>query len=122
MKRMWMALMFVPALALAQGWLFLGDLPDGRAYGREDSLVRPKVGNPVYWLYIDYNSPRGAALSARVPIEVDCSRQQTRALGTAEYAGQKAAGAQVTRVDTASEWAPVPPRTFAAGIVNRACS
>lgn len=122
MKRMWMALMLVPALAWAQqGWLYLGDSPLGQIYGREDSLVRPKVGSPVYWAYIDYKAPRNGALSVRLAVEVDCERRQMRITGGTEYTGAKGSGTVVQPI-RAGEWEPVAPGSAMSGIAYRACS
>lgn len=122
MKRMWMALMLAPALAWAQqGWLYLGDSPLGQIYGREDSLVRPKVGNPVYWVYIDYKAPRNGAMSVRLAVETDCERRQTRIMGGTEYTGAKGSGTVVQPI-RAGEWEPVAPGSAMSGIAYRACS
>lgn len=123
MKRMWMALMLVPALAWAQqGWLFLGEGPAGKFYGREDSLVRPKVGNPVYWVYMDHRVPRGGAMSVRFAFEVDCERKWVRAATWTAYAGEKGSGAAVGTADSVAAWEPVAPNSMMSGIAYRACS
>jgi hypothetical protein len=94
MKRMWMALMLVPALAWAQqGWMYLGRDDDGAVYLVE--VVKPKAGNPVAWAALEFDTPQDGARSGRIGHEFDCGRRTGRLVASTTFSGKALTGAVV---------------------------
>lgn len=122
MKRMWMALMLVPALAWAQpaGWKMLGQTNNYTVYVIE--VVRPQGSGPIVWVALDYQTPRGSMKSARSGFEADCKRATSRTVASTAFTGNLLTGDQLASTSTPNAWEPVAPGSLAAALFSIACT
>ena len=112
MKRMWMALMLVPALAWAQpaGWKYIGKDENGPVYIID--VTFPKTGNPVVWMAREINTPRGVR-SGRVAFEIDCGRAASRVVSSEFFLGPAFTGELVNTTKGSEPWSHVALNTQA---------
>lgn len=122
MKKIIFCLVFIPIIANASKWIFIGKNIDGWDY-YIDSLSRVTNGNEAsFWTIVNFDSRNQFGdLSNKVNQTINCRTRELRLDFFMSYSDFDAKGSVTRSFKVLQEWNPIPPDTMNAKLLNFVC-